>query len=382
MGVDPVWPVTAQRVGAWWGAQNALREVDFSKTAPVVVVTGFVAATAEGTPTTLKRSGSDYSATIFARLMKASRITMWKDVNGVYTADPRRVPEAFPITSLKYDEAMELAYFGAQVLHPSAMLPCIEDNIPVYVRNIFNPAFGDGHPGAQLSLATSNQLWQEKRICAARCAMPLESDTAPIGTRVSTTWLRDARGTGPPTCPTSRTALRHAAGANVGVEVTQASADSSICTVPGTDAERCEAYLNEASSRSCARATSSVTVEKEPRSSPSWAWHGLPAGRRGHLHQGHEQRRLHIRSIAQAVRAADLARRREGGLQACAARGARRAALSNCSSRSRSSARADGRPELRELEQSGSRTRPSRPAPCRATRRARPCSTTCASTSR
>ena len=94
----------------------------------------------EGTPTTLKRSGSDYSATIFAKLMGASRITMWKNVDGVYTADPRRVPEAFPIESLKYDEAIELAYFGAQVLHPSAMLPCIEGNIPIYVRNVFNPS--------------------------------------------------------------------------------------------------------------------------------------------------------------------------------------------------------------------------------------------------
>ena len=74
-----------------------------------------MASTIEGTPTTLKRSGSDYSATIFAKLMGASRITMWKNVDGVYTADPRRVPEAFPINSLKYDEAIELAHFGAQV---------------------------------------------------------------------------------------------------------------------------------------------------------------------------------------------------------------------------------------------------------------------------
>jgi bifunctional aspartokinase / homoserine dehydrogenase 1 len=64
-----------------------------------------------------------------------------KNTDGVYTADPRACPEAFPIATLKYDEAMELAYFGAQVLHPSAMVPCIENNIPVYVRNIFNPAF-------------------------------------------------------------------------------------------------------------------------------------------------------------------------------------------------------------------------------------------------
>ena len=87
--------------------------------APIVVVTGFVASTKEGAPTTLKRSGSDYSATIFAKLMGASGITMWKNVNGVYTADPRVVPEAYPIESLKYDEAIELAFFGAQVMPPS-----------------------------------------------------------------------------------------------------------------------------------------------------------------------------------------------------------------------------------------------------------------------
>ena len=81
-----------------------------------MVVTGFVACTIDGIPTTLKRSGSDYSATIFAKLTGASRVTMWKNTDGVYTADPRRVPEAFSIASLKYDEALELAYFGAQVL--------------------------------------------------------------------------------------------------------------------------------------------------------------------------------------------------------------------------------------------------------------------------
>jgi aspartokinase/homoserine dehydrogenase 1 len=83
---------------------------------PIVIITGFVASTIDGVPTTLKRSGSDYSATIFAKLTGASRVTMWKNTDGVYTADPRRVPEAFSIDSLKYDEALELAYFGAQVL--------------------------------------------------------------------------------------------------------------------------------------------------------------------------------------------------------------------------------------------------------------------------
>ena len=140
-GVTPLWEETSQRLSLWWANHQTLPRENFSNVAPIVVVTGFVAKTADNVPTTLKRSGSDYSATIFAKLVSANRVTMWKNTNGVYTADPRRVPEAFPIASLKYDEAMELAYFGAQVLHPSAMEPCIDKNIPVYVRNIFNPAF-------------------------------------------------------------------------------------------------------------------------------------------------------------------------------------------------------------------------------------------------
>ena len=64
-----------------------------------------------------------HSATIFGKLLSAGRVTMWKNTDGVYTADPRRVPEAFPIASLKYDEAMELAYFGAQVLWLGSLLP-------------------------------------------------------------------------------------------------------------------------------------------------------------------------------------------------------------------------------------------------------------------
>mmetsp|Transcript_90985 Transcript_90985/g.259732 ORF Transcript_90985/g.259732 Transcript_90985/m.259732 type:complete len:531 (+) Transcript_90985:1258-2850(+) len=132
-------------MATWWnkeGKDKGFHDIDYSKNCPpILVVTGFVATNSEGVPTTLKRSGSDYSATIFGKLLSAGRVTMWKNTDGVYTADPRRVPEAFPIASLKYDEAMELAYFGAQVLHPSAMTPCIDDNIPVYVRNIFNPSF-------------------------------------------------------------------------------------------------------------------------------------------------------------------------------------------------------------------------------------------------
>lgn len=144
-GVTPLYEETTERLSQWWnkeGRNAGFLDLSYEKgQVPIVIVTGFVAKTIEGVPTTLKRSGSDYSATIFAKLVEAGRVTMWKNTDGVYTADPRRVPEAFPIASLKYDEAMELAYFGAQVLHPSAMEPCIDGKIPVYVRNIFNPSF-------------------------------------------------------------------------------------------------------------------------------------------------------------------------------------------------------------------------------------------------
>jgi len=167
-GVRPKWAETSRVLEKWWKRREDISAQDYSNTPPIVVVTGFVAMSETGVPTTLKRSGSDFSATIFAKLTNANRVTMWKNTDGVYTADPRRVPEAFPIKSLKYDEAMELAYFGAQVLHPSAMEPCIDGAIPVYVRNIFNPAFeGTVITGRSPSLKDSQnkdiQNWRAKR---------------------------------------------------------------------------------------------------------------------------------------------------------------------------------------------------------------------------
>ena len=73
-----------------------------------MIITGFVASTAEGVPTTLKRSGSDFSATIFARLLKAKTVTLWKNIDGVFTADPRRVSRAFSVMTMSYDEAIEV----------------------------------------------------------------------------------------------------------------------------------------------------------------------------------------------------------------------------------------------------------------------------------
>lgn len=105
-----------------------------------VVVTGFVASTPEGIPTTLKRNGSDFSASIFGKLLDARVITIWTDVDGVLSADPKLVPEAVVLEDVSYQEATELAYFGAQVIHPSTMAPAIEKEIPIWIRNTFNPS--------------------------------------------------------------------------------------------------------------------------------------------------------------------------------------------------------------------------------------------------
>ena len=174
-----MWEETSQRLEQWWSNNEDISSQDYSNIAPIVVVTGFVAKSETGVPTTLKRSGSDYSATIFAKLTDAARVTMWKNTNGVYTADPRRVPEAFPIASLKYDEAMELAYFGAQVLHPSAMEPCIDKGIPVYVRNIFNPAFeGTVISGRCKTLKESQGEKNVKNWRAKRGEIPIKGITS------------------------------------------------------------------------------------------------------------------------------------------------------------------------------------------------------------
>jgi len=105
----------------------------------IPVVTGYIAATAKGIPTTLGRGGSDYSATILGAALDASEVIIWTDVNGVLTADPRMVPDAATLDEVSYTEAGELAFFGAKVLHPMTLRPVIESAIPVWIRNSFQP---------------------------------------------------------------------------------------------------------------------------------------------------------------------------------------------------------------------------------------------------
>ncbi|MGI9256511.1 MAG: aspartate kinase [Salinispira sp.] len=127
------------------------KNVDFSETfrrirecfasrEGIGIVTGYIASDRSGTAATLGRNGSDYSASLFGAALAAECVEIWTDVDGVLEADPSIVPQAAVIRELSIDEAMELSYFGAEVLHPSTMIPAIQHDIPIYIKNTLNPA--------------------------------------------------------------------------------------------------------------------------------------------------------------------------------------------------------------------------------------------------
>lgn len=128
----------------------------------IPVVTGFLGATRSGTTTTLGRGGTDYSAAIIGAALHADAVIFYKEVDGVLTADPRIVPEACVLHQIAYDEIGELAYFGAKILHPRAIQPLIEKNIPVYFKNTFNPA----HPGTMVVPRSPSGTGEIKAVTA------------------------------------------------------------------------------------------------------------------------------------------------------------------------------------------------------------------------
>jgi len=113
----------------------------FDKKVAVQVITGFIGSTEEGITTTLGRGGSDYTCAIFAAALEAEEIEIWTDVDGVMTADPRKVPAAFSIDKMTYSEAMEMTHFGAKVIHPPTIQPALHKKIPIRIKNTFNPDF-------------------------------------------------------------------------------------------------------------------------------------------------------------------------------------------------------------------------------------------------
>jgi aspartokinase/homoserine dehydrogenase 1 len=113
----------------------------FSQNKKLQIITGFIASTLDNETTTLGRGGSDYTASIIGAALDTKCIEIWTDVNGVLTADPKKVRDAFPITSMNYEEAMELSHFGAKVIYPPTIHPAAVKKIPVIIKNTFNPAF-------------------------------------------------------------------------------------------------------------------------------------------------------------------------------------------------------------------------------------------------
>ena len=132
----------------------------------IPVVTGFVAATADGVLTTLGRGGSDYSASIVGAALDADEIWIWTDVDGVMTADPSEVPEARTLSEISYSEASELAYYGAKVLHLhyKTILPAFRQRIPVRILNSFNPV----HAGTRVSVDGNRSAQGVKAVTAIR----------------------------------------------------------------------------------------------------------------------------------------------------------------------------------------------------------------------
>ncbi len=113
----------------------------FKKHTKTQIITGFIASNESGEITTLGRGGSDLTASIIGAALKANEIEIWTDVNGILTADPRKVKEAIPLKAVTYQEAMEMSYFGAKVIYPPTMQPAFDNNIKIRIRNTFNPDF-------------------------------------------------------------------------------------------------------------------------------------------------------------------------------------------------------------------------------------------------
>ena len=192
-----------------------------------LVVTGFIATTTAGMQTILGRNGSDFSGSIFGALLNAAEIIIWTDVDGVLSADPRLVPNAQVIDQLSYNEAMELAYFGAKVIHPQTMEPAVARDIPIYIRNTFAP---------------------EKRGTLI-CANPVSALKVKGISTIDQVALVNLEGAGmigvPGTAHRLFGALRDA-GISV-ILISQGSSEHSICfAIPEAQAVRAEAAVRKA----------------------------------------------------------------------------------------------------------------------------------------
>ncbi len=214
--------------GVRWDQSRAnLDDVLPADFAGTVVITGFIATDTQGLQTTLGRNGSDFSASIFGALLDAAEIVIWTDVDGVLSADPRLVPEAQVIEALSYSEAMELAYFGAKVIHPQTMAPAVHKRIPIWIRNTFAPQA----PGTVIHDRTAPAPLVKGITTVERIALVNLEGAGMIGV--------------PGTAHRLFGALREE-GISV-ILISQGSSEHSICfAVPEVEAERAERVVRRA----------------------------------------------------------------------------------------------------------------------------------------
>ncbi|WP_298223097.1 bifunctional aspartate kinase/homoserine dehydrogenase I [Flavobacterium sp.] len=203
---------------------------DFFKTTSntVTVMPGFIASSEDGNTTTLGRGGSDYTAAIVAGALNSSQLEIWTDVNGMFTANPKIVKQAQPIETISYQEAMELSHFGAKVLYPPTIQPVLKKNIPILIKNTFEPE-------AAGTLITSTVSGKENPIKGIshidKIALLTLEGSGMIGVSGSSKRLFEV--------------LSHES-INV-IFITQASSEHSICIgILNADADKAEVSINKA----------------------------------------------------------------------------------------------------------------------------------------
>lgn len=217
------------------------------KKSGIKVVTGFIAADKGGLTTTLGRGGSDYTAAILSAALDAEVLEIWTDVDGVLTSNPRVVENAYTIPELSYDEAMELSHFGAKVIYPPTIQPALSKNIPIYIKNTFNPSF----IGTRISDHASKE--GRKKITGV--------------TSVSDIVLMTVEGTGMMGVPGTAARLFSCLATvkvNI-VMITQASSEHSICFAikPGDLKKAQEAIQEEFAKEIEGKLIKSPRIEKE-----------------------------------------------------------------------------------------------------------------------
>ncbi|KAJ4916971.1 hypothetical protein Rs2_02521 [Raphanus sativus] len=220
--VDPDFAESEKRLEKWFSLNSSSK---------VIIATGFIASTPENIPTTLKRDGSDFSAAIMGALFRSHQLTIWTDVDGVYSADPRKVSDAVILKTLSYQEAWEMSYFGANVLHPRTIIPVMKYDIPIVIRNIFNLSA----PGTMIC----RQIEDED-------GYKLDAPVKGFAT-IDNLALVNVEGTGMAGVPGTASAIFSAVkevGANV-IMISQASSEHSVCfAVPEKEVRAVSEALN------------------------------------------------------------------------------------------------------------------------------------------